>query len=362
MPTALASELSARAESIGAAAFDALGGIVLAGAAGGDPIGLRVHSVFSSTINLKVEGSDILVALSGPSGAAYPYTVSLGRGADFLSWPLGRGDRGEAEGGFLRIESRAAARRVDVRRARLRARPELSPTSRVGGELALCEGELASFQGRRGFDLRLAHLKEGARAESPMGEELRRSVLAFGAAALECRRLGSAVTPAALVPTASVRAPGGSNAVPTASVPTASAAALVPTASAAALVGRGGGLTPSGDDFLCGFMAAARCTAPKGAAAPDFLSDALCEAIGRSISSTGEISASLLRCAMREYWPRPLADLSRALALGLGFDSLNSLHELCGLGHSSGADIATGFLYGLRLLAPAGGDRTVSVT
>ena len=328
MPTALASELAVRAESIGAAASEALE------AAGRRPIGLRVHSVFSSTINLEVEGSDILVALSGPSGAAYPYTISLGRSVDFLSWPLDRGEPGVSEDGCLRFEGGAAGPRIDLRRARSRGRPELSPATRLGGAFALCEGELAALQHRKGFDLRLAHLEEGARAESPMGEELRRSVLAFGATALECRHLGAA--------------PDGSKGATAASV--------------SALVGRGGGLTPSGDDFLCGFLAAARCAAPEGAAAPDLLSETLREAVGASLASTGEISASLLRCAMRGHWPGPLAELSRAIALDLGFDSLNSLRELCGLGHSSGADIATGFLYGLRLLAGSGGGRAVSVT
>jgi hypothetical protein len=100
-------------------------------------------------------------------------------------------------------------------------------------------------------------------------------------------------------------------------------------------------------------MAAARCAARRRGPAADgepALVSTLGEAVQESIPSTGEISASMLRGALRGHWSAPLADLADALAGERQFDALRALGALCGLGHSSGADIATGFLYGLRVL------------
>jgi hypothetical protein len=112
----------------------------------------------------------------------------------------------------------------------------------------------------------------------------------------------------------------------------------------ASLVGMGAGLTPSGDDFLSGFMAALRVSGRHT------LLSALGEAVEVNIDATSEISASLLRCAVAGHWPRPLADLADALAAENGPEALRALDRLCGLGHSSGADLATGFLFGLAVL------------
>ena len=110
------------------------------------------------------------------------------------------------------------------------------------------------------------------------------------------------------------------------------------------LVGVGAGLTPSGDDFLSGFMAASRTSGSPA------LVSSLARAITTNLAATGEISASLLRCAVSGMWPTPLADLADALTVDETPAALCALHDLCRLGHSSGADIATGFLFGLVCL------------
>jgi hypothetical protein len=58
--------------------------------------------------------------------------------------------------------------------------------------------------------------------------------------------------------------------------------------------------------------------------------------------------------AIRGYWPRPLADLLGGIAAGHRGPSLLALDELCALGHSSGSDIATGFLCGHYALISEG--------
>ncbi|MGO8694046.1 MAG: DUF2877 domain-containing protein [Rectinemataceae bacterium] len=318
MPTALVSELEVRALSIGAAASWALR---VPGAA------LRVHSVFESTLNLEVEGADILVALSGPPGAVHPYTVTLSSARDFRAW-LRAGDRGRFDGESIRLRGVYRSLVVDLGRARRRGSRALPAVRRLGTAYRTCESELGRIQERLGCDLRLGALLGEVRTTTAMGEELRRGALALGAAAdADCGaiRRRHDVFPDPL------------------------------GAAVGALAGRGGGLTPAGDDFLCGFMAASRCTEGKRAEStrrgPIF--PALCEAVEESIPSTGTISASLLRCAMRDYWSLPLVDLAAALAENEEAGALAALAELCGLGHSSGADIATGFLYGLRLFAAA---------
>jgi hypothetical protein len=336
MPTALANRLELRALSLGSAVSPALS--VSASTRAGllspcpAPIrAVRVHSVFESTLNLEVEGSDILVALSGPSGSVYPYTLCLADAVDFRTWSLRPGDGGVADGSFIRLKGRGSEVFIDLGRVRMRALPRLRPIARLGTSYPLCAAALEEFQERRGCDLRLSMLSEKARAESAMGEALRRSVLALASA---------------------IRAVDSAENAPCAFGPADEGSAGPLSRAVAGLVGRGFGLTPAGDDFLCGFIAASDCARGErvGSSRRAGLFPALCEVVEESIPSTGSISASLLRCAMRGYWSGPLADLSAAVALDLSFDALRALGELCGLGHSSGADIATGFLYGLRLL------------
>ncbi len=318
MPTTPASDVVLRALSIGAAASEALS---RAGAA------LRVHSVFRSTMNLVVEGTDTLVALTGAAGLPYAHAVVLAEDEDFRSWPHPAGSTGLLDGAFLRLRWRGNSRAVDLGRARRQPSRLLPSVRRRGSAWRACARTLSRFQADHGCDLLLSGLSGSAGAATVMGEALHRSA----------RALGAAIS-ADGAPPAAVR-----HAV-------------------SSLAGKGTGLTPSGDDFLCGFMAAARCAGGRtnatgyrgggnaaGGGGPA-LASTLGEAVQESIRSTSDISASMLRCALRGQWPTPLADLADALAEERQFEALRALGDLCGLGHSSGADIATGFLYGLRVL------------
>jgi hypothetical protein len=114
------------------------------------------------------------------------------------------------------------------------------------------------------------------------------------------------------------------------------------------LVGLGPGSTPAGDDFLCGVLLALRCTAAGEGPREAYLL-ALQGAVEQLLERTTDLSGTFLRCALRALAPSPLGEAAGAIALGRTQESVDALARLCSLGHSSGADLGTGFLYGLSM-------------
>ena len=99
----------------------------------------------------------------------------------------------------------------------------------------------------------------------------------------------------------------------------------------AALVGRGDGLTPYGDDVLCGWLATHRAA---GLATPEV------DAAVRALSSTTTLlSATLLDCAMHG---EVIAEFAAWLgALGTAEEDSRA-RALAGVGHSSGRGLLEG--------------------
>jgi hypothetical protein len=118
------------------------------------------------------------------------------------------------------------------------------------------------------------------------------------------------------------------------------------------LLGLGAGLTPAGDDFLCGLLAALWCTSVEGGPDRAFV-HAWGAALSRRLDATTAISASFLECAIAGCFPGSVTALAAAFAgdpaTGAGKGPRAALDRLCALGHSSGMDTATGFLFGLWL-------------
>jgi Protein of unknown function (DUF2877) len=114
---------------------------------------------------------------------------------------------------------------------------------------------------------------------------------------------------------------------------------------AARLVGLGQGLTPAGDDFLCGFLAAGCCRRAAGLARSRLLAS-FAESVRGLLGQTTDISASFLRDALAGRFSRPLAALAEACSGVSGSDLDDALLRLAAIGHSSGLDAATGFFYG----------------
>jgi len=123
------------------------------------------------------------------------------------------------------------------------------------------------------------------------------------------------------------------------------------------LVGAGRGLTPSGDDVLCGILLTlAAVDAPRAQEALGSLRGA----VGSCLGSTTSISAALLVAAGSGY---AVPDVVRLVTLAVRWtsgmqvatadlpDELDAaLHRVIGIGHSSGHDIVSGVVGALAAL------------
>jgi len=119
---------------------------------------------------------------------------------------------------------------------------------------------------------------------------------------------------------------------------------------ATGLLGRGPGLTPEGDDYLAGALAATRTLGSTLGAerALAMLDDADPQVTAVARTRTTAFSAALIRCALRGEVAAPAAALLRALA-GRG-DVLEAHRRLLSVGHSSGPALAAGIVLGTESL------------
>lgn len=281
----------------------------------------RVHSVFASALNLRIDGRRMLVTLTGAGADDHPQAIRLATRERFDAWPVAIGDAGRREGDALAFDAIAggAALRVDLAAAVLAPRRELPY---VDARSAACTEAwaagavwLAELQAEKHADLRLAALTGTLAPASAMGARLADTARALGDA-VRARDVAAA------------------------------------DAAAAALLGLGAGLTPAGDDFLCGLLAALECTSAGGGDARRFVR-AWGTALAPRLDATHAISASFLECAIAGCFSGAVTAV--AVAFGgssadeVGGEARAALQRLCAFGHSSGMDIATGFLFGLRL-------------
>ncbi|GAB3433682.1 hypothetical protein GCM10027517_00850 [Phycicoccus ginsengisoli] len=114
-----------------------------------------------------------------------------------------------------------------------------------------------------------------------------------------------------------------------------------------ALVGAGHGLTPSGDDVLCGVLLGLRLAGRLDAVAR------LRGAVRPLLGATTTLSAALLTEAGDGYAVPELVRLSAALAGGDPAAAATAARDVAAIGHSSGRDLLAGFLGTLEALSPA---------
>ena len=107
----------------------------------------------------------------------------------------------------------------------------------------------------------------------------------------------------------------------------------------AGMTGLGMGLTPSGDDFLCGVLAGLLFS---GQWDHPF-AQALRQTISRRLGDTNDISRTFLSCALSCHFSRPVKELP--LAAG----TTEILSSFGAIGHSSGFDTLCGIYYGYTL-------------
>ncbi|BDF04462.1 DUF2877 domain-containing protein [[Clostridium] hylemonae] len=110
----------------------------------------------------------------------------------------------------------------------------------------------------------------------------------------------------------------------------------------AGLIGLGIGLTPSGDDFLCGILAALTLC---GQDAHPFARALAIQLEGR-LSDTNDISRTFLHCALQNQFSQAVCSLPHLPPA----DEI--LRNFSAVGHSSGTDTLCGILYALDLLLP----------
>jgi hypothetical protein len=273
---------------------------------------VRVHSVFRAALNLSPPDGDLLTLLSAEVDDL-PRGVRLVSAEDFSSLGLAAGDSG-----VFAVDEIVLERPIDCGRFRVdcaaarRLAAQPAPPLRGDGErwragVALLE----ALQERAAIDLRIAPLLAGARPSGAMGERLTQAALDLGRG-VRAWRLDAM------------------------------------RGAASRLVGLGQGLTPAGDDFLCGFFAAGHCRRAAGLARSRLLTS-FAEAVRGLLGQTTDISASFLRDALAGRISRPLAALAEACSGAPGSDLRGAILRLAAIGHSSGLDAATGFFYGATI-------------
>ncbi|WP_377644220.1 DUF2877 domain-containing protein [Oryzobacter terrae] len=119
------------------------------------------------------------------------------------------------------------------------------------------------------------------------------------------------------------------------------------------LVGRGRGLTPSGDDALAGALLVAHALR---------VSRPLVAAVRDRLGTTTAVSAALLAAATDGFAARPVVALVDAVVLGHVDATARALPEVVALGHTSGRDLVTGVLEALRTHVPVPVRQTTTQT
>ncbi len=112
------------------------------------------------------------------------------------------------------------------------------------------------------------------------------------------------------------------------------------------LIGLGPGLTPSGDDFLVGYLAGLWSTAANSSSRTQFLA-ALDAEISETARNTNEISCAYLRSAAKGHVSEPIAKLAQQLNQANNIGNVRAATQAAlQVGHTSGADGVLGLLLG----------------
>lgn len=104
------------------------------------------------------------------------------------------------------------------------------------------------------------------------------------------------------------------------------------------LIGLGIGLTPSGDDFLCGTLAGFLLSGQSDSPFITFLH----QEIQSHLKDTNDISGAFLSCALENQFSLPVVSLLKP-------DKHSIFDNFSKIGHSSGSDTLCGILYAIQL-------------
>jgi Protein of unknown function (DUF2877) len=260
-----------------------------------------VHSVFRQSCNIRLDDGRML-ALLAPHLGNVPHGVRL-----------------DAPAGFVFSRHLAVSERVSCR----------ADVLRIAGALSIDLGSARAWQGELSSARVDLAVPDIARAWGAAWHALRRG-----------RACGEHSDAMALT-----------RAVDREGVRLARAARALQAADAAnaldRLIGRGPGLTPSGDDLITGFLAGLFSTAADDRALRAFL-EGFCLTVARAAASTTDISRAYLTQAADGWFAEPLVTLARQIGAGVDHGSIDSATiAALRVGHTSGGASVFGLLLGL---------------
>lgn len=266
------------------------------------PFRFSVHSVFPSAMNLDASHDPFLLSLVADATKLHPRAAAV-PGARFDEWGLAPGDRGSFDGTALRFD-RPGSPIASI--GGPRSAPERAPRAPSLAGLPDAERLLFAAREEAGLPPRL-----GTEGGEPWTDRL----------ASVASRLGPAF---------------------------GSGDAGMAAGAALALAGLGPGLTPAGDDFLVGWLCARWSMADeKGEAFLDAAGGAIVAGILAPPPVTNRISAAFVAGAARGRFAAALLAFARSLCEAGESGIAASIRGLRAIGHGSGLDAASGFLFGI---------------
>jgi hypothetical protein len=269
----------------------------------------QVHSVFLRACNIETDSSE-LVTLLAPGSGNLPHGIRCATPISPLDTRLRRGQVAILEVGMLRVP--AADLEVDFSRATV-----------WNGTVA------AALPGVRGAEAQgaLRELWETLRDHAP-GQGVAPALLSFRSTHSKLERALGARMAQTLPILAHATETGDAGAA---------------VSALSALVGLGAGLTPSGDDFIVGYLAALWSRShrePRIAA----LLHALVVPVRQLSLHTNAISRQMVLDALRGHFAERLTEVVRCVCGG--GDVAGASMRALEVGHSSGADVLCGLLFG----------------
>jgi hypothetical protein len=276
----------------------------------------QVHSVFPHACNIETESGE-LVTLLAPGSGNLPHGIRCALPFAALSPRLRQGQTATLEGATLRVP--AAGLVVD-----------LSCAAVWNGTVA------AALPGVRGAE------PQGALRE--LCETLREHAPDQGVASA----LFSSGSPHSTLARALVARLAQTLPILARATETCDADAVV--SALGALVGLGAGLTPAGDDFIVGYLAALWSRSHREPGIGTLLR-ALVVPVGQLSLHTNAISRQMLLDSLRGHFAQRLTAVVRCVCGG--GDVAGASMRALQVGHSSGADVLCGLLFGYSpTLAP----------
>ena len=269
----------------------------------------QVHSVFLRACNIETESGE-LITLLAPGSDNVPHGIRCAPPLPPFSLRLRRGQVANLEVAMLCIST--ADFMLDLSRA------------------AVWNGTVADASpGLRGAQAQAA-LRE-------LRETLREHAPVQGVAPA----LFSSVSPRSTIERALVARMAKTLPILARATETGDAGAAV--SAMRVLVGLGAGLTPAGDDFIVGYLAAlwSRSRREPGIAA---LLNALAVPVGQLSLCTNAISRQMLLDALQGHFAERLIEVMHCVCAG--GDVAGATMRALEVGHSSGADVLCGLLFG----------------